>query len=162
MIGWIFLHPFFPKLWLWSLPIFFYLFMKPMSVIISRLRFKEIGSLKIESDQIIANIGANRFVYKYDDLNKVRIYYAGDKFWKAKFKLFAKSKGKNRYNSMQWSSKAAELSVLDRIFIDTDEYQIKIRSSEEKSYLLKLRDLCEAKGISVEWEEYKPKPIFST
>ena len=108
--------------------------------------------IAVKSDKIVLSFVNNSKEYNLKELKQVRIFYAGDKFWKSFFYLLTKLKGKTRYYSNHWTRKDDELKGIDKIFLNDEEYHVKIRNQDEKNQLLNFMNFLKSKKINVVWQ----------
>jgi hypothetical protein len=149
LISWILFKEQFPVAWLFIGFILFSILTNIEVEIVSYFRFYQLGEIIITDDKIIVNSKNGNKEYLLNEIRNMKIYYAGDRYWKPLIKIFRKSKGRSRYISVHWSRKEDELKWIDKIYIDNEEYQIKIRNQEEKDILLNLISFLKRKRINL-------------
>jgi hypothetical protein len=152
MIGWILFKQYFPIGWMYLSFLIFITIGWFETKIISYFRFKPLGAMVVEKEKIVLNFYNNSKEYNLKELKQVRIFYAGDKFWKSFIGVLTWFKGKTRYCSNHWTRKKDELQGIDKIFLNDEEYHVKIRNQNEKNQLLIFFELLKNNKIDVVWQ----------
>lgn len=115
----------------------------------SRYVFKEIGFLYTDSNKMIFEFqeGNNNQFFNHN-ISNICFIYQGDYLWKAKNRIFQKSKSRRRYS--QYIGRFEKIKTLDKITIDSKEYLVKIQNTLDKENFFKLVNWAEENSIDFE------------
>lgn len=124
--------------------------MQLLKIAFSKFRYVPNGQLTFNEIGIFKNKSSNNFNYNWAEIDELKFYYRGDRFWRTKLGSLTINRGRRRYHNLHWfGKKGLDKKILDRIDINGEIIYVKIRNERERDIFEDLISLSKKKDCHV-------------
>lgn len=131
--------------------VLFLIEMKIVTILFSKLRYIPNGKIIFDENGIKTINSSGNVQLNWRQVNEIKFYYRGDRFWITNFLGLKIRIGNLRYSNLHWyGNKNLDERIIDRIDINGIIKYVKIRNESEKATFFRFISLSKEKGCRVE------------